>query len=139
MPTDDGSPAPGWGGERGTGELLLGVLTGSAIAPFLQALAGRAGDDVYAKLRDVFARRRRRPPEPREGPLALADPRARVAFRLPATVTRADMSALTEVRVPANDGRGWLLVELTGHGTGWTIRVVPGPPADAVHVDDEPG
>ncbi|WP_229074952.1 hypothetical protein [Actinoplanes sp. DH11] len=131
-------PEPGSGSERGAGELLLAVITGSALAPFVQGVATKAGEDVYAKIKDLLVRRRAAPAaEPPPTPIVLADPRTRIAVELPATLPRTEAARLAAVRVPAAGRDDWLLVRYEPDDSQWTVRVVTDPPATAIEV--EPG
>ncbi|WP_250032632.1 hypothetical protein [Paractinoplanes maris] len=131
------APEPGFGGERGGGDLLLGVLAGSALAPFLQAVATKAGEDVYAKIRDLLTRRRASPPPAApEAPLILADPQTRTAIRLPATLTSAEAARLAAVHVPAHDGGRWIIVDHAADGAGWTVQVADRLPDGAIEVQN---
>lgn len=138
-PSESRLPEPGSGAERGAGELLLAVITGSALAPFVQGVATKAGEDVYAKIKDLLRTRRRAgsTTEPPPGPIVLADPGTRIAVALPATLPTSEAARLAAVRLPAADRRDWLLVEYRPGEPRWTVRVVTEPPATAIEV--EPG
>lgn len=133
MPSSDHRlPEPGSGPERGAGELLLAAITGSALAPFIQGVATKAGEDVYAKIKDLLTRRR---PEPPADPIVLADPRTRIAVELPAKLPTPEAARLAAVRLPPADRSDWLLVEYSPDHTQWTVRVVPEPPSSAIEVE----
>ncbi|WP_250006836.1 hypothetical protein [Actinoplanes sp. M2I2] len=129
------TPEPGHGDVRGGGDLLLGLLTGSALAPFVQALATKAGEDVYAKIRALLGRRRAAapPPEP-QAPVVLADSGVRVVLRVPATLAGGTVAGLPAVRVPLDAGDQWVLVEYVPDSDAWITRVISGPPQEAIEV-----
>jgi hypothetical protein len=129
----DPDPDPGSGYERGAGELLLAALTGSVLAPFIQGVVTKAGEDVYAKIKDRLQNRR----SAEAGPIVLADPRTRIAVELPATLPTSEAARLAAVRIPESGNRDWLLVEYQPGGALWTIRVVPEPPATAIRLDPD--
>ncbi|MEU0076241.1 hypothetical protein ABZ027_43000 [Streptomyces sp. NPDC006332] len=141
-----GEPAPGTGAERDGGMLLMGALVGSALSPFVQALATRLGDDVYAKIQEVFARRRSdgaaasdEPDAPRGRTVALADPEQAIAIRLPWRLTPEQARELAWVRLPRSVPGQWLIVQRTDDGTEWQIVAGARPPDDALDVrsDDQ--
>lgn len=131
-----GAPQPGTGGNRGAAELLLAMLTGSALAPFLQAVATKTGDDVHAKIRDLLGRRRRhKGTEPsRDRPVRLADPATAVVLQLPPRLSTSEAAALAVLRLPANWSGGWLLVEHDPKSSLWTATMISNPPPDAIEV-----
>ncbi|BBH67870.1 hypothetical protein ACTI_45550 [Actinoplanes sp. OR16] len=135
-PSQPSRPDPGSGSERGVGELLLAALTGSALAPFIQGVVTKAGEDVYTKIKDRLQSRRR---AAEAGPIVLADPLTRIAVELPATLPTSEAARLAAVRIPESGNRDWLLVQYQPGRARWTIRVVPEPPATAIRLDpDEP-
>jgi hypothetical protein len=73
---------------RGVGDLLLAVLAGSALAPFVQTIATKTGDDVYAKIKDLLARRSRKAADrPADASIVLVDPELALILELPPTLT----------------------------------------------------
>lgn len=141
LPADGVYPRPGSGAQRGGGDLFLAVLAGSALAPFVQAVATRAGEDVYAKIRGLLTRQRAdstREPQSVAAPIVLADPGARIILRFPVTLSTSDAGALAGVRLPKTDGQAWLLVEHLAEGSTWTVRQVHQPPAGAIVLRGEP-
>jgi hypothetical protein len=130
----------GTGAERDGGALLTGVLVGSALGPFIQALATRLGDDVYAKIGDLLRRRRSggaiASPEPHartDGTVVLADPQQTIAIRLPWQLTPEQARELAWVRLPISEPGQWLLVQRTADGAEWQIVAGARPP-DALDV-----
>lgn len=129
-------PRPGTGGDRGAAELLLGMLTGSALAPFLQIVATKTGDDVHAKIRDLLRRRRqlKGTEPPRDRPVQLADPATAVVLQLPPRLSTSEAASLAALRLPANWSGGWLLVEHDTKSSRWTATIISNPPPDAIEV-----
>lgn len=124
------TPAPGGGVERGSGELLLALLAGSALAPFVQAIATKAGQDVYDRIRDLL---RKRGSQPVPGaPITLTDREKAVVLELPATLSTTEASGLAAVRVPPSRAEGWLLVRYDPASSRWTTTDVVEPPPGAI-------
>jgi hypothetical protein len=127
------APLPGTGGERSVGEFLLAALSGSALAPFVQAVATKTGEDVYGKIRGLLDRRRRRGPEPEPGkPITLADSARTIVLELPPTLTANDARKLAAVHVPPTAAGRWLLVRHDPVSMTWEAVVIGAPPAAAV-------
>lgn len=116
--------------DRGATELILGALAGSALLPFLQAVANRAGEDAYRAIRDrlTWRSRRRARAELREaGVMSLAAHDARVVLQLPERITPAMAAGLEAVRLPA--GRtGWAVVSWDEAQGRWVVDDVAEPP-----------
>jgi hypothetical protein len=112
------------------------MLTGSALAPFLQAVATKAGDDVHAKIRDLLRRRRRHKDTepPRDQPVLLADPSTAVVLKLPPKISTSEAAALAALRLPAEWSGGWLLVEHDPESSRWTATMIRKPPPDVIEV-----
>ncbi|MGW1846889.1 hypothetical protein [Streptomyces sp. NPDC001966] len=128
-------PQPGSGGDRLYGELLLAAVAGSALAPFVQAIATKLGEDVYGKVKELLARRSREPAEHVPGEsLTLADPQRAIVIQLPAGLTTIEATGLAEVRLPERTQAGWVFVRYDPRNGGWQASVVPQPPASAIEV-----
>ncbi|NUT48648.1 MAG: hypothetical protein HOV94_15275 [Saccharothrix sp.] len=118
------------GDRRGAGELILGVLTGSALLPFVQALATKAGEDVYQLVRAKLTRRARKRAEAElaeAGTVTVADQDRRVVLELPATMSAAMSAKLDDVRLPVRP-EGWLLVRWDEGRSRWVVEQHPEPP-----------
>jgi hypothetical protein len=128
-------PRPGAGGERGVGDLLLAVLAGSALAPFVQTIATKAGDDVYAKIKDLLARRSRKAADrPADAPIVLVDPELALILELPPTLTTTQASRLAALRLPVRSPGNWVLVRYDSEAARWQTAMVGQPPPDAIEV-----
>ncbi|MFC0598007.1 hypothetical protein [Streptomyces palmae] len=128
-------PQPGSGGDRLFGELLLGAMAGSALAPFVQAIATKLGEDVYGKVRDLLARRSREPAEHMPGEsLTLADPQRAIVIQLPASLTTTEAAGLAQVRLPERTEAGWVYVRYDPPTGRWQATLVPQPPTGAIEV-----
>ncbi len=64
----------------------------------------------------------------------LHDPQTRTAIRLPATLTSVEAARIAAVRVPANAGSRWIVVEYAADGTGWAVQVADRLPDGAIEV-----
>ncbi|MGW1594935.1 hypothetical protein [Streptomyces sp. NPDC002343] len=128
-------PQPGLGGDRLFGEMLLATVAGSALAPFVQAIATKLGEDVYGKVKDLLARRSREPAEHVSGEsLSLADPQRAIVIQIPASLTTTEAAALAEVRLPERTQAGWVDVRYDPRTGRWHATVVPQPPAGSIEV-----
>jgi hypothetical protein len=128
-------PRPGSGGDRLYGELLLAAVTGSVLAPFVQAIATKLGEDVHGKLKALLARRSRERAEHVPGqPITLADPQRAIVIQLPASLTTTEAAGLAEVRLPERAQAGWVYVRYDPRNGTWQATVVPQPPAGAIEV-----
>ena len=128
-------PRPGAGGERGVGDLLLAVLAGSALAPFVQTLATKTGDDVYAKIKDLLAKRSRKAANrPADAPIVLVDPELALILQLPPTLTTTQATQLAALRLPAHSPGHWVLVGYDSEAARWRTAMVDQPPPDAIEV-----
>ncbi|WTO32903.1 hypothetical protein OG399_45520 [Streptomyces achromogenes] len=128
-------------GTRGAAELLLAALAGSALIPFIQAMATRAGEDLYARVRDLFRSHQRREAERQVATghhLVLADRQARTILQVPTTISVAEARALARARTVRQDG-AWTLVAWDAEHSQWSVRTVQDPPATAIDVSEAPG
>jgi hypothetical protein len=124
--------------ERGAGDLLLGALVGSALLPFIQAIAGNAGADVYAKIRELLSRRvqSRVSSELEEsGTVTLVDPERRVVLCLPSRLTPEQAMTIANVTVSSRDG--WYLVSWDEQVRAWRVRLLPERPAYGLDVNHD--
>jgi hypothetical protein len=114
--------------------LLLGALAGSTLLPFVQAIASKAGEDVYTKIRDKLSRRHRKQTKSElrtAGTVTIADPDVQVVLQLPASMTAAMAARLGDVRVPpVRDG--WLLVRWDHGRAEWVAGPCDPPAGDSV-------
>lgn len=121
------------GDGRGATEIILGALGGSALLPFIQAVATKAGEDAYKLVRDKLSRRGRRSAETeiREaGTITLADEKTRVVLQLPQPLTSEMATRLDSVRLPVRR-TGWLLVSWNPVVRQWVVEEIPEPPRAA--------
>lgn len=123
--------------DRGVGDLLLAMLAGTALAPFVQAIATKVGEDVYGKIKQLLSRHRVVPPAA-GSPITLADPARAIVLELPATLGVRDAYGLTTVRVPSVSDGQWLLIRYDPATRNWTAVAVPTPPTGAIEIDDRP-
>jgi len=124
--------------ERGAGDLLLGALVGSALLPFIQAIARNAGDDVYAKIRELLSRRvqSRASSELEEsGAVTLVDPERRVVLRLPSRLSPEQ--AVTIANVTLSGRNSWYLVSWDEQVKAWRVHLLPEPPAYGLDVNGD--
>lgn len=113
---------------RGTTELILGALAGSALLPFIQSVATQAGQDVYQLIRDRLSRdgRRRAKAEIREsGTVTLTARDARVLLKLPHRLTPTMATRLESLRLPVD--RGWVQVAWDHQRERWVVESIPEP------------
>ncbi|MFC9975322.1 hypothetical protein ACFVH6_30960 [Spirillospora sp. NPDC127200] len=123
------APEPGGGVERGMTEFLLGTLSASVLLPFVQAMVGRAGEEVYDKIRGLLSREQRARAEAEiaeSGTVTLVDPERRIVLRVPARMTPEQALTISGVAVAAE--RGWTLVEWDGDAGAWAVAPIAGPP-----------
>jgi hypothetical protein len=111
------------------------VLAGSALAPFVQTIATKAGDDVYAKIKDLLAKRSRNAANrPADAPIVLVDPELALILQLPPTLTTTQASQLAALRLPAHSPGSWVLVRYDSEAARWRTAMVDQPPPDAIEV-----
>ncbi|MEV0004157.1 hypothetical protein AB0H28_18005 [Micromonospora sp. NPDC050980] len=123
--------------DRGTTELILGALAGSALLPFLQAVATKAGEDAYQAIRDRLPRRGRRGAQAElddSGVVSLAARDARVVLQLPERVTQVMAARLENVRLPV-DRTGWAVVSWDEARSRWVVEHAAEPPPSATSVE----
>lgn len=133
QPSPDDRPAV-TGTERGVGDVLLALLSGSALAPFVQAIATKAGEDVHNKIKGLLGKHKPAEPKPGE-PITLVDQRKAIVLELPETLRPADAYDLANVRVPAVSPRQYLLVRYDPASGCWRAESLATPPAGAIDVD----
>jgi hypothetical protein len=122
--------------DRRAVELLLGVLTGSTLLPFLQAISSKAGEDVYAKIRSRLSRkeRSRLKIEMRAaGTVTIAANDTRVILQLPSSLTPDMAVQLDDVRVPATR-ENWLLVTWDAGRFRWLVHECDEPPPSVLTI-----
>ncbi len=123
--------------DRGATELLIGALAGSTLLPFVQALATKAGEDVYQLIRDRLSRRARRDVQDEirtEGTVTLTAAAARVVLRLPEQVTSEMALRLENLPLPPYRP-GWLLLSWDATQRRWITTALSGPPENATSLD----
>lgn len=127
---------PAGGADRGIVDVLAGAVAGSAILPFLQALATKSGEDVYAKLKDVLTRRgrtRAKAELAESGTITVVSPDSRLVVRLPASMDAAVVERLENLPVPTRRD-GWLVVSWDAATGRWIAEEADEPPTDPPHV-----
>ncbi|MGW0587628.1 hypothetical protein [Streptosporangium sp. NPDC002607] len=127
--------------ERGVTEMLLGALAGSALLPFLQAVATKAGEDLYTRIRDLLSgesRERARTSIAEAGHVTLADQGSKTIVRLPADLPADAAAALRALRLPPAEP-GWRVVYWDGAHRVWVCHEVDAPPRGALRVDEITG
>lgn len=123
--------------ERVSTELIIGVLAGSTLLPFVQAVASKAGEDVYNLLRDRLTRRGRKQARDEigdAGTVTLAEWDARILLQLPETLSPTMATRLATVQLPV-DRAGWLLVRWDARRAHWQVEECPAPPATTTTLD----
>lgn len=141
-PTSNTDPASGQHApdeirSSGATGLLLAWLAGTALAPFVHAIATQGAQDLYAQFRRRLSssdhdRARRQIEEQRE--LILVDESARAVLRIPSAVQAEDAYALAAARVPVQGPNEWIEVAWEESGSSWTIRRIDAQPSDAINV-----
>ncbi|MBR7833401.1 hypothetical protein KDL01_09000 [Actinospica durhamensis] len=120
--------------ERGAVDVLLGALTGTALLPFVQAIATKGGEDAYAKIKHVLSRkgRRRAKGEIKDvGTVTLVFPEERIVLRVPATMTATASEQLAQVRLPARRDE-WLRISRDQATSRWVVLACD-PPEELAH------
>jgi hypothetical protein len=110
--------------ERGVLDVLLGALTGSALLPFLQAIATKSGEDVYAKIKDALPKRHRQRvmAEIKESDtVTLYSADTRIVLRMPAKTTAAMTEQLKQVRLPPRRDE-WLRISWDRASSRWVVH-----------------
>ena len=110
--------------ERGAADLLVGALTASTLLPFIQAIAAKGGEDVYAKVRRMLSKeqRKRAKVELKDaGIVTIVGADVRVILRMPAKTTAAMIEQLQYVRLPPRQGQ-WLRVSWDQARSGWLVQ-----------------
>jgi len=118
--------------ERGALDVLLGALGGAAVLPFVQAIATKGGEDVYAAIRRALSRqgRKRAKAELRDsGTVTLTFPDERIVLSVPARIPAAMAEQLTRVRLPARR-EGWLRITADHATSRWIVLTCDPPEAD---------
>lgn len=134
-PADDDVPVTGTDAERGVSELVVSALTGYAMAPVVQAIATKAGEDVYAKIRHLLGGHHDARPVPGK-PITLVDPGARTVLQIPEKLDRKETYSLRAVRMPQASREEWLLIRYDSASKKWVAERVTEPPADAIELGD---
>jgi hypothetical protein len=126
--------------ERGVTEVLLGALAGSTLLPFFQAIATKAGEDLYARIRGLLSGKkgeRARQALETAGHVTLADPSTATVLRLPAELPPEAAHALRFL-VLSPHADGWRLVYWDGVRGSWVVDELDVPPRNAVQLDEAP-
>lgn len=116
--------------------LLLTWLAGTTLAPFIQAIATKGGEELYSRLRRLFRptdrdRAERQIRTKRE--LILVDESTRAILRVPTAIHATEAHALVAIRAPERDD-GWVVVAWDEKVSRWSIGRVDTPPPDAITV-----
>ncbi|MFF3652689.1 hypothetical protein ACFYXV_29125 [Streptomyces sp. NPDC002181] len=128
----DGPASVQQSGRRSLPELLGELLAASALIPFFQAVVTKAGEETYAKIRNLLspAQRARIEDDTRpESVITIIDPDSRVIVRLPESMELRDLQEIGNLRLRW-PWAGWLLV--THDGSGWRISHTDVPPEDGI-------
>ncbi len=126
--------------ERGVTEVLLGALAGSTLLPFFQAIATKAGEDLYARIRGLLSREkdeRARTALDTTGHVTLADPGTATVLRLPADLPPDAAGALRHLMLPPR-GDGWRVVYWDAARRVWVADDLDIPPRNAIRIDQSP-
>lgn len=118
--------------ERGPVDILLGALGGAAVLPFVQAIATKGGEDVYAGVKRALSRqaRKRAKAEIRDsGTVTLTFPDERLVLCVPARIPAAMAEQLTQVRLPARRDE-WLRISADRATSRWIVLACDPPEAD---------
>ncbi|MGW4211272.1 hypothetical protein ACWEIJ_24990 [Lentzea sp. NPDC004789] len=117
--------------DRGLLDVLLGAAAGSALVPFVQAIATKGGEDVYAKIKELLSRPERKKTEDeikKAGTVTLFSAETRVVLRMPSRMTPQMTAQLKQVRLPFR-GDEWLRVSWDNAKGQWLVREID-PPDD---------
>lgn len=124
--------APDRGRDRAAGDLLVGVLAGSTLLPFIQAMATKAGEDAYAKVRKRLSRRDRKRVKAElraTGTVTFVERDAHIVLQVPATTSATQFARLESVRLPIQR-RAWVRVAWDPRTSQWLVQECPDPPPD---------
>jgi hypothetical protein len=133
-PAND-APRPGADADRGVGEILLTALTCSALVPFIQAIATKTGEDVYAKIRHLLKGRREVRPDA-ENTIVLVDRKTATVLEIPSHLSEKDARRLATVPMPSVPASHWLCIRYDPASRSWTATPVTAPSPDAIEIDD---
>jgi hypothetical protein len=125
-------------GDRGVGELLLGILSGAALLPFIQAIATKAGEDVYKKISELLSQHQRTQASSelkKSGTVTLVDAECRVVLRLPATLAADQIAKIAHIMVPR--GGGWYLVDWNEEQQTWRVTSLSQWQSSGLYVSSE--
>ncbi|MFF2513876.1 hypothetical protein [Streptomyces sp. NPDC058086] len=116
-------------------DLLLGFLGGSALVPFVQAISTKAGEDAYAKVRELLSRHVQRQPADDEDIVLIHHP-SKVALRMPAEASRP---SAPRGRDDADEGEGssngeWQVITWNPATGDWHQEACATPPANGIRV-----
>ncbi len=117
--------------ERGAVDVLLGALAGSTLLPFVQAIANKSGEDVYAKIKHALsahARKRVKAEIKDTGTVTLVFADTRIVLRMPARMTPAAAEQLAQFRLPIRRDR-WLRISWDHAQSRW-VALECDPPHD---------
>jgi hypothetical protein len=107
---------------RGAEEILLGALAGSALMPFLQAIATDAGHGVYTKIRSLLSgnsRTRASSDLEKSGTVTLVDPDRRIVLTLPERLAPEQAASLSNILMSTSGD--WRLVDWDVENCGWRV------------------
>jgi hypothetical protein len=118
-------------------DFILGMLGGAALIPFVQAISTKAGEDVYAKVRELLGRRSQGRPV-NDADIVVGHRRSKVVLRVPVEALQSPTQG--EAEEPEHEEEGgepealWRVITWepeTGHWR-WTHLDVP--PSETVFV-----
>lgn len=115
-------------------EFTLGLLGGSVLIPFAQAIGTKAGEDAYARVRELLGRRSRRPADGED--IVLGHRRSKIVLRVSNGDARRSPD---ENRGPTSVGRDesttqWTVVTWDPGERRFTEELVDAPPLETVFV-----
>jgi actin-like ATPase involved in cell morphogenesis len=125
--------------------MIEAAVLSSALVPFVQALAARTADDVYASLRRLLPRRRPRKDKSAQsatGMVSVADEYTKLVLLLPASLNDEMQESLhrlleNQARRPASPRDRWLQISRASAKTStWNVELIDEVPADCVILEN---
>jgi actin-like ATPase involved in cell morphogenesis len=126
-------------------QVLEAAALSSALVPFVQALAARTADDVYASLRRLLPSlrsRKKENPQSATAVISVADKYSKLILLLPESLNEDSQEILhrlleKQVRRPAESEEKWLQISEAPGGSGaWNVELVNEIPADCIIVEN---
>ena len=126
-------------------DVIEAAVLSSALVPFVQALAAKSADDVYASLRRLIFRRR--PRGHRSAPkaastISVADKYSKLILQLPPSLDGDMQESLHRLlesltRCPADPGARWLQIYwATGKTSNWNVNLINEVPAGCIILEN---